>query len=68
MKKQIALGYIISVFFVLWTIIKGNFEFIAYAAAVVAILALLHYFDKKFNFSNFALWGFDSIAYLWRII
>jgi len=59
MKKQIAAGYIISVFFVLWAIVKGNFEFIAYAGAVVVILALLHYFDSRFNFSNFALWGFN---------
>jgi len=60
MKKQIITGYIISVLFILWALVKGNFEFIAYAGAVLAILTMLHYFDNKFNFSNFALWGFNA--------
>ncbi|MFC1648122.1 DUF2238 domain-containing protein [Nanoarchaeota archaeon] len=64
MQKQFLVGYIIAVFFVFLSIIKANYEFIAYAAATIVILGIIHYFNKKFSFNKWALWGFD----IWMVL
>ena len=64
MKKQFLTGYLLVLLFVILAIMKGNNEFIAYAAATVTILGIIHYYDRLFSFNEWALWGLD----LWMLM
>jgi len=64
MRKQFLVGYCLFGVLLLWSLVSSNFEFVIYAAVTVFLLGLIHWSDKFFHFSDFALWGFD----LWMIL
>ena len=65
MKKELPFySAIILAFFTIIFLIKTNYEFLLYAAVLLAIIYIIAKTDKIFHYSSFAKWGFGTLLFL----
>lgn len=67
-KKRISINtwinLLIILFFLVFFLLRGNYEFIVYAATVGILVFIIEKTDKIFNYSSFAKWGFNLWLFL----
>ena len=64
MKIQFIIGYILVALLALWSLISGNLEFVAYSVVTGLLLAIIHFTDRFYSYSDFSLWGFN----IWMLL
>lgn len=58
------INILIILFFLVFFLSKGNYEFLVYAATVGILVFIIEKTDKIFNYSNFAKYGFNLWLFL----
>lgn len=60
MKSPFVVMIVLLVLFILAALLRQNYEFLFYASTLIVIIGALFAFDRSFNFSGLALWGFNG--------
>ena len=59
-KREIIVSWLILSLFVIAALFKKNIEFLFYSTSLVILIILVMLTDKKFHYSQMALWGLNS--------
>ncbi|XOV89852.1 MAG: DUF2238 domain-containing protein [Pseudomonadota bacterium] len=64
MKNSMITSALLLLAFVGAALYRANYEFLFYASTLVILLVILFLLDRRFNFSQLSLWGFN----LWMLL